>query len=438
MLPSPWKRPFGIDKLIETLRAERQRRLPHFSLENHERLGETYAQYAGGQFTILTRDARNVASLLSAQFSKFGHGQLRSICFGPLLGDGIFTADGSAWKASRRVLAAGLRRPGYPPPDVLESHFQDLRRAITDKLTKTDVVNLRTVLHDYTLDTTTELFLGQSTNILGRSPEACDEGMRFSNAFNEAGRWLATRERFKWFAWLVTAPVFTRSCATARDSLENLIIASQRRERELRPPRSAFTDFVAKWTDLAKARDELMNLLFASRDSNAGLLSWLLYALAREPRVLNNVRREVLSVLGDDCETAPQESDLKRMQYLDDVIRETLRLFPIVPINGRICREATTLPAGGGASGEEPVFVPKGTLVCFSTYACQRSTKYYGSDAMAFRPERWREVSAATRTADFTFHPFLGGPRRCLGGTYSSRSVVYLSGWLIRWQSVSR
>jgi len=58
----------------------------------------------------------------------------------------------------------------------------------------------------------------------------------------------------------------------------------------------------------------------------------------------------------------------------------TLRLFPAVPINGRVCSETTTLPAGGGGTGEEPIPVPRGALIGFSRYACQRSTRYYGDD----------------------------------------------------------
>ncbi|KAI0401981.1 cytochrome P450 [Xylaria palmicola] len=89
------------------------------------------------------------------------------------------------------------------------------------------------------------------------------------------------------------------------------------------------------------------------------------------------------------------------------------------------CNTTTTLPAGGGISGEEPIFVPKGALVCFSTFGCQRSTKYYGEDAMEFRPERWQEVNMKTRTLDYIFHSFSGGPRKCLGENFALRLTKY-------------
>lgn len=176
-------------------------------------------------------------------------------------------------------------------------------------------------------------------------------------------------------------------------------------------------DFLGKTADLGKARDKLMNLLFAARDSNARLLCWLVYALAREPVVFEKVHQEVRSVLGEGTNVPPTDSDLMEMRYLDNVIYEALRLFPAVPINGRLCRETTTLPSGGGDSGEQPILVPKGTLICISTSACHQSTEYYGINAKMFQPERWEKVNVETRTNDFTFHPFIGGPRKCLGGS---------------------
>lgn len=430
MLPPSWRLPFGIDKLLKTLKAERERRLPLLSLEEHEHHGDTYGQYAGGLFTIMTRDSRNIASLLSEQFPRFDYGYLRQICFGSLLGEGIFTVNGDSWKRSRRLLASELHKPRFPSFAIIENHFQDMLQAISSTDGRPSEVDVRPFFHDYTLDTATDIFLGVSTNILSSSSSVYNEGRRFSAAFNKAVKWLATRERFKMFAWIVTGPEFWSLCSTARDSLETMIIDAQIREQSTRD--KPFTDFLGKTTDLGESRDELMSLLFAARDTNASLLCWIVYVLAREPQVFEKLEMDVLSAMGNDSSITPTESDLTRMRYLENFIHECLRLFPAVPINGRICNETTTLPVGGGKSGEEPIFVPKGTLICFSTFGCHRSTKYYGEDAMKFRPERWREVDVRTRTQDYTFHPFIGGPRKCLGESFALKLMKYTTCRLVQ------
>ncbi|KAJ8129985.1 hypothetical protein O1611_g3646 [Lasiodiplodia mahajangana] len=423
MLPSSWRFPFGIDKLLKSLRAERERRLPCLSLEDHELYGDTYGQYAGGLFTILTRDPRNIASVLSEQFSKFDHGNLRQICFGCLLGEGIFTENGEDWKKSRRLLASELHKPSFPPVGTIESHFKHMLKNIYSAADDDGRIDVRPLFYNYTLDTATGLFLGVSTGLLTHSSLIDTEGRRFSLAFNKAIRWLAVRERFKMFAWIVTWPGLWSLCTSARDSLENMIIEAQR--KEMGSKLTPFTDFLGRTTDLGKARDELMSLLFAARDTSASLLCWVVYVLAREPRVFQKLEKEILSTMGNDPSVLPTDSDLMGMQYLEDILHECLRLFPAIPINGRVSNTTTTLPVGGGSSGDQPILVPKGTLVCFSTFGCHRSTKYYGEDAMDFRPERWREVDVKIRTRDYTFHPFIGGPRKCLGETFAMNVMKF-------------
>jgi cytochrome P450 len=94
-----------------------------------------------------------------------------------------------------------------------------------------------------------------------------------------------------------------------------------------------------------------------------------------------------------------------------------LRLFPPVPLNGRFSTEDTFLPRGGGKSGEDPILIPKSTLVAFSAFAVHRNRDLYGQDAGKFRPERWDDdVIKQRRMVDWSYHPFFGGPRKCLGG----------------------
>ena len=90
-----------------------------------------------------------------------------------------------------------------------------------------------------------------------------------------------------------------------------------------------------------------------------------------------------------------------------------LRLYPPVPINTRFCKQATTLPLGGGPDGRSPILVRPGMPVAYSVYHMQRRKDLYGPDAGSFRPERWEGSELAD--LKWGYLPFNGGPRVCLG-----------------------
>lgn len=107
----------------------------------------------------------------------------------------------------------------------------------------------------------------------------------------------------------------------------------------------------------------------------------------RNPAVLDKLRSEVSVVLGKDKNIT--RTHVQRMPYLHNVIKETLRLYPPVPINSRFCNKVTTLPRGGGPDGSSPILVREGMPVAYSVYHMQRREDLYGPDPLAFRPERW-------------------------------------------------
>lgn len=77
------------------------------------------------------------------------------------------------------------------------------------------------------------------------------------------------------------------------------------------------------------------------------------------------------------------------------------------------------LPTGGGPTQTDPILIPEGSSVAFSVYSMHRRPEIYGMDAEVFRPERWDEDMPLKRSSVYRkwgYLPFLGGPRRCLGG----------------------
>lgn len=121
-------------------------------------------------------------------------------------------------------------------------------------------------------------------------------------------------------------------------------------------------------------RDELITAMFAGRDNVAMALTWTLYELARHPDVVEDLRQVIQTTIGFDQK--PTYENLKSMKMLSNIFSETLRLYPGVPINMRMCAKDTSLPHGGGPDGNGPIGVLAGTNVIYSSHMLRKSKSH--------------------------------------------------------------
>jgi len=139
-------------------------------------------------------------------------------------------------------------------------------------------------------------------------------------------------------------------------------------------------------------RDELMTLLVAGHETTASELAWAFERLPRSPAVLDRLVREIDA--GDSEE------------YLTATIQETLRRRPVLPNNApRLVKQPVTI---GGWE------YPTGVCVVANAYLVHHDPDIY-PDPYAFRPERFLEEQPGT----YTWIPFGGGRRRCLGASFA-------------------
>lgn len=147
--------------------------------------------------------------------------------------------------------------------------------------------------------------------------------------------------------------------------------------------------------------------------------------------MLSRLRTEIADIAGLGSDAAqPSQTQLKKMKYLGLVIRESMRLYPPVPVNARTAVRTTTLPVGGGPDGLSPVLVRKGEVVSYSPYVMHRRKDIYGEDALDYRPERWE--NSTLKNVGYGYLPFNAGPRNCLGQGFALLQMSYTIARLIQ------
>ncbi|XP_044625135.2 cytochrome P450 27C1 isoform X1 [Equus asinus] len=147
----------------------------------------------------------------------------------------------------------------------------------------------------------------------------------------------------------------------------------------------------------------MTEMLLAGVDTTAFTLSWAVYLLARHPQVQQTVYRQILKNLGE--RHVPTATDVPKVPLVRALLKETLRLFPVLPGNGRVTQE--DLVVGG-------YLIPKGTQLALCHYATSYEDENFPR-AKEFRPERWLRKGDLDRVDNFGSIPFGHGVRSCIG-----------------------
>ncbi|KAG4074182.1 hypothetical protein HA402_016210 [Bradysia odoriphaga] len=148
-------------------------------------------------------------------------------------------------------------------------------------------------------------------------------------------------------------------------------------------------------------REEVDTFMFEGHDTTSSALLFCFFALARYPDIQQKCFQEIRNVLGDN-RSATSCNELNNLRYLDLVIKETLRLYPSVPLIARLLSEELTI---GNYT------YPKGTNLGFSPVILGRNPELF-HNPLEFRPERFLD-DATTEKFTFSYLPFSAGPRNC-------------------------
>ncbi|QSZ37662.1 hypothetical protein DSL72_008761 [Monilinia vaccinii-corymbosi] len=415
--------PLGIDQVTRALNALATRTFPPDTQQKHKEVNAlTYKSSILGQDRFATIDEQNIKAILGTQFPDFDLGSHRINNLLSFLGPGIFAQDGEGWERSRALMRPQFARDNLSDLEMEERHFQVLLKAVpgTGQDGWSGEVDIQPLLFRFTLDTATEFLLGQSfesqlAGIKAASGVKIEETdvEAFAREFDIGNMSLSKRSKFAPYSWLIWPKGFSKAISTCHRVIDR-IVAEHLQKLEAsggskNPDRYVFFEALAEQTrDPTELRVQVLNILLAGRDTTSALLAFTILTLARDPVRCTKLREIILSEFGTFNETKNLTfADIKACKYLQWVLNESLRLYPVVPWNFRMANKDTTLPRGGGRDGKSKVFVKKGAMVEYSPYALHRRADIWGEDVDEFKPERWEG------------RKFNGGPRICLGQQYA-------------------
>lgn len=337
-----------------------------------------------------------------ASFFKKGRGLQIA---GQFLGNGLLTSEGETHKRQRRLM-----QPQFHLKQV--STFADLMTEHTERMIS-NWVNMedRNIHRDMT-----ELALGIINYAM--FGHIMTEDVQKIGEIIESG----SRRNFQQARSVLSLPKFltARKDERLQQSRAYLdqIIYSMIENRRNHPDEhhdllslllEAKDEDGSKMTD-KEIRDQLITIYIAGHETTANTLTWTWLLLSQNKEVERKFWIELDEVLGGKL---PSFYDVPKLKYTNQIIQESMRLFPAAWVIGR--EAIDSIEIGGKV-------ISKGDTVLMSQYAMHRNPKYYENPDQ-FQPERFDHDLLKT-IPSYAYFPFGGGPRICIGNSFALMEVA--------------
>ncbi|KAI0974116.1 cytochrome P450 alkane hydroxylase-like protein [Xylaria arbuscula] len=397
----------------------------------HERYGQSFKInpwiVEPSIFTIAPENLK----VMSSRDSDWGIQPARLPAMEHFCGRGFLTTDGLEWRAARQSIRPVFAKSNAVDIGVLRRELNNMCGQIP---TDGSTVDLQPLLYVMFLNTSLYFLMGICPDT--ESSQAPCSTKEFIEAFHSALFWTMVRIVLGGAWRLVPQGKYLRACRTAHSFIDHYIEQGLREsergheENINMEMKVSLIDYLAASTnDVQFIRSQTIQGMMASQETTSALLGNTIFLLARHRRYWQQIREEAL-VLGEGNLTL---DGLHDNRVFRNILLESLRLYPIFPLMGRVALRDTTLPVGGGPDRGESVFVPKGTKIEACYYALHRDPDVFGKDVEAFRPERWESINPRP----WEFMGFGGGSRACLGQQKSLTEASFvLASLAIRFETL--
>uniref|UniRef100_A0A6P4DWU7 Probable cytochrome P450 4ad1 n=1 Tax=Drosophila rhopaloa TaxID=1041015 RepID=A0A6P4DWU7_DRORH len=385
------------------------------------------------QYHMMLSDPAEIQNILSSSsllYKEHLYSFLR-----PWLGDGLLTSSGARWLKHQKLYVPAFERP------AIEGYLRVVHRTGGQFVQKLDGLSVTQEVFDAqelvakcTLDIVCENATGQGSSSLNGEPSDLHGAIKdLCDVVQE--RTFSIVKRFDALFRLTSYYMKQRRALSLLRSELNRIIAQRRHKLALentslqgQPINKPFLDVLlaAKLDGRALSEreiiEEISTFIFTGHDPIAAAVSFTLYTLSRHSEIQQKAFEEQQRIFGSNLSGEADLVSLDQMFYLELIIRETLRLYPSVPLIARTNRKPIDI------NGTK---VAKRTTVIMCLIAMGYNEKYF-DDPCTFRPERFEKASGNVGIEAFKSVPFSAGPRRCIAEKYAMYQMKALLSQLVR------
>jgi cytochrome P450 len=329
--------------------------------------------------------------------------------------NGVFSAEGDDWKRQRGVIAHALDanhlRQFFP---TLIKVTERLKKRWTRAADKEASVNVQQDLMRYTVDVTSNLAFGYDMNTLEKEGDVIQEHLK--KIFPMIDRRINALFPYWRYFKLPADRALDKSLVAIRETIDGFIARARARlaqkpelaehptnllEAMLSSPDGGDTAFTDE-----EIYGNMLTILLGGEETTANTMAWMMHFMIEDPETQARMRMEVAQVVSK-VGMLSQLQDIERLNYIEALAHETMRLKPPAPLIFLETIEDVKI---------DGVAIPKQTaLMMLTLHGGLQETHF--TDADQFRPERWLEQAQPSRCAHNTkaFVPFGAGPRFCPG-----------------------
>uniref|UniRef100_UPI003AAC81AA cytochrome P450 3A40-like isoform X3 n=1 Tax=Centroberyx gerrardi TaxID=166262 RepID=UPI003AAC81AA len=336
---------------------------------------------------------------------------------GPLY-DAVSIAEDDQWRRIRSVLSPSFTSGRLKEMfDIMKHHSANLVSSMKKKADKDEVLELKEFFGPYSMDVVTSTAFSVDIDSLNNPSDPFVTNIKKMLKFDFFNPLFLIIAFFP-----VLGPVFEKmEFSFFPASVTDFFYAALQKiksNREASKQKSR-VDFLQLMIDSQKDNDstegeqnqglsdheilsQAMIFLFAGYETSSSSLTFLAYNLATNPHIMKRLQEEIDSTFPNKASV--QYQSLMQMEYLDSVINESLRLYPIAPRLERVAK--ATVEING-------LVIPKDMVVMVPTWVLHRDPDLW-PEPEEFKPERFSKENKET-IDPYTYMPFGAGPRNCIG-----------------------